>query len=79
VLDKNINPRAEKDHRRWVPVEADLSRWAGQVVRVTLSTEHLDDLNYDWSGWGQPTISVRETDRVRPLAGQPVPAWARSE
>jgi hypothetical protein len=79
VLDKTVNPRAEKDHRRWVPVEADLSRWAGQVVRVTLSTLHLGDLNYDWSGWGQPTIAVRETDRVRPLAGQPVPDWARSE
>jgi len=77
VLDATLNPRAQKDNRRWVPVEADLSRWAGRTVRLTLSTENLAELNFDWSGWGQPTVSVRETDRVRPLAGQPVPDWAK--
>jgi hypothetical protein len=76
VLDTTLNPRAQKDHRRWVPVEADLSPWAGRTVRLTLSTEHLAELNFDWSGWGQPVVTVRETDRVRPLAGQPVPDWA---
>ena len=79
VLDTTLNPRAQKDHRRWVPAEADLSRWAGRVVRVTLTTEHLADLAYDWAGWGQPVVTVRETDRERPLASQPVPAWARGE
>ena len=79
VLDTTLNPRAQKDHRRWVPAEADLSRWAGRVVRVTLTTEHLADLAYDWAGWGQPVVTVRETDRERPLASQPVPEWARGE
>ncbi len=76
VLDTTVNPRAQGAHRRWLPVEADLSRWAGRVVRVSLSTEHLGDVNYDWSGWGQPVVTVRETDRVRPLAAQPLPDWA---
>jgi hypothetical protein len=79
VLDQTINPLARKEQRRWVPVEADLSRWSGRTVRLTLSTDHGGDLNFDWSGWGQPMVVVRETDRERPLAGQPVPAWARSE
>ncbi|MDQ3702599.1 MAG: 6-pyruvoyl-tetrahydropterin synthase-related protein, partial [Chloroflexota bacterium] len=29
VLDQTVNPRARQEQRRWVPVEADLSRWAG--------------------------------------------------
>ncbi len=71
VLDQTVNPRARQENRRWVPVEADLSRWAGQVVRLTLQTEHGADLNFDWGGWGNPLVAVRETDRIRPLAGQP--------
>lgn len=71
VLDQTVNPRARQEQRRWVPVEADLSRWAGGTVRLTLHTEHGADPNFDWGGWGEPMVVVRETDRIRPLAGQP--------
>jgi hypothetical protein len=64
VLDQVINPRAQAEHRRWVPVEADLSHWAGSTVRLTLQTEPRDELSYDWSGWGNPVVAVsRETAR----------------
>ncbi|MGH2350595.1 MAG: hypothetical protein ACRDI2_14960, partial [Chloroflexota bacterium] len=66
VLDRVINPRAEREHRRWVPVEADLSPWAGQSVRLTLRTLPNDDLSFDWAGWGNPVVFVREFARVRP-------------
>lgn len=40
--------------RGWVPGWADLSRWAGQTVTVTLESHPgpADDLNDDWYGWG---------------------------
>jgi hypothetical protein len=66
VLDQTINPRAQERHRRWVPVEADLSPWAGRTVRLTLHTSHGADPTYDWAGWGNPVVVVRETDRTRP-------------
>jgi hypothetical protein len=69
VLDRTLNPRAEAAQRRWVPVEADLSPWGGQTVRLTLRTLPGDDLAYDWAGWGDPVVAVREFARVRPAAG----------
>jgi hypothetical protein len=65
VVDRQINPRADADTRRWVPVEADLSPWAGTTVRVTLRTTPREDLTYDWSGWGNPVIEVLESARGR--------------
>ncbi len=38
VLDRTANPRARTEERDWLPVEADLSPWAGQTVRLTLRT-----------------------------------------
>ncbi|MGH2369890.1 MAG: hypothetical protein ACRDI2_17050, partial [Chloroflexota bacterium] len=70
VLDRLINPRAVTVHRRWVPVEVDLSGWGGQTVRLTLRTLPENDLSFDWAGWGNPMVVVRETDRIRPLEGQ---------
>jgi len=66
VLDHALNPRAEASERRWVPVEADLSPWGGRTVRLTLSTVPGEDTAYDWAGWGDPVVSVRESARDRP-------------
>jgi hypothetical protein len=65
VLDRSINPRARAEHRRWVPVEADLSPWGGQTIRLTLGTTPGDELSYDWAGWANPVVVVRELARVR--------------
>jgi hypothetical protein len=61
-----VNPRARLEQRRWLPVEADLSQWAGTTVRLTLRTLPRDDLSFDWAGWGNPVIAVRETARAHP-------------
>jgi hypothetical protein len=71
VLDTTLNPRAQMEHRRWIPVEVDLSRWAGQTIGLTLRTLPGDNLSYDWAGWGNPVIVVRETARERPPVGPP--------
>jgi hypothetical protein len=65
ALDKVINPRALGEQRRWVPVEADLSRWSGQRVHLTLRTLPRTDPYYDWSGWANPVVVVREMARDR--------------
>ena len=69
VVDRTLNPRAEDAQRRWVPVEADLSPWGGETVRLTLRTLPVDDLAYDWAGWGDPVVALREFARLRPAVG----------
>jgi hypothetical protein len=65
ALDVTLNPRGVPAHRRWVPVEADLSRWAGRDVRLTLRSLPRDELSFDWAGWANPVVYVRESARVR--------------
>ena len=77
VVDRDVNPRANRGDRSWVPVEADLSAWGGQTVRLTLQTLPRDDLNYDWAGWGNPVVATRETARERPPVGSFNPSQAR--
>jgi hypothetical protein len=69
VLDHALNPRAQAAQRRWVPVEVDLSPWGGQTVRLTLRTLPGDDVAFDWAGWGDPVVAVREFARDRAPGG----------
>ena len=45
----------------WLPLEVDLSRWAGQAVRVKLiSDAGVDDNSSgDWACWGRPVVETR--------------------
>ena len=72
ALDRAVNPRARTEERQWLPVEVDLSPWAGQVVRLTLRTLPRDDLTNDWAGWGNPVVVVREQARARAAPHRPV-------
>ncbi len=65
ALDVTLNPRATPAHRRWIPVEADLSRWAGRDVHLTLRTLPRAELSFDWAGWANPVVIVRESARER--------------
>ena len=51
-----------------MPVEVDLSAWAGQAVRLTLRTEPREELTNDWAGWANPVVAVREQARAQPAA-----------
>jgi hypothetical protein len=66
----------------WTPLEADLSRWAGQQVRVKLIADvgPADDSSGDWACWAEPRIeSLRPVltatihDKSVTLANMPAP------
>lgn len=40
----------------WVPVELDLSRYAGQEVVLTLVTDAMGPFDFDWAVWAEPVI-----------------------
>jgi hypothetical protein len=65
VVDRDFNPRSKGEQHKWVPVSADLSRWSGSTIRVTLRTLPREDTTYDWAGWGNPVIYVRDSARAR--------------
>jgi hypothetical protein len=59
LLDRHVNPRARTEERGWNEVEIGLDRFAGQRIELTLRTEPVDELSFDWAGWGNPIIHVR--------------------
>ena len=42
----------------WTPLEADLSRWSGQQIRIKLITDvgPNDNSSGDWGCWSDPRI-----------------------
>ena len=40
----------------WAPVEADLARWAGREVVLSLTTDSDGAYDCDWAVWGEPRI-----------------------
>ncbi len=66
----------------WTPLEADLSRWAGQRVRIKLIADvgPADDSSGDWAGWAElkieslkPVLTASVHDTPVSLARQPGP------
>lgn len=60
-----VSPRQNMEDRGWIPVEVDLSPWAHQAIRLTLSTDSGpgQDPTYDWAVWRDPVlVSVSEKD-----------------
>lgn len=60
LLARHVNPQMRAD-RRWIPIDLDLSPYAGQAVDVTFVTEPSrtgvpPDGSYDWALWGEPRI-----------------------
>jgi hypothetical protein len=68
-----VNPRAHLDERRWIEVRADLSEWAGRETDLVLRTEPVDNVAYDWAGWGNPLVVV-PIGILRPANGPQPPA-----
>ncbi len=54
----HLDPRRRAADRRWIPVDIDLSPWAGQVVLLTLATDPgpAADPTWDWAVWRDPTL-----------------------
>ena len=73
LLFQRINPRAFVDERRWVDIRADLGEWAGRPIDLTLRTDPVDSVAYDWAGWGNPLVVV-PVGVLRPPNGPQPPA-----
>ncbi|MDQ3701266.1 MAG: 6-pyruvoyl-tetrahydropterin synthase-related protein [Chloroflexota bacterium] len=66
LLERTLDPLQRPADRRWVPVVADLSPWAGQTVRLTLHTTPgmRQGGGAVRAGWGTPMIVTGETPRA---------------
>jgi len=55
-----LNPFVRAEDRRWMPVTADLSAYAGQTVDLILNTDPIGDPVHDAALWGAPALVVRK-------------------
>lgn len=44
----------------WKPLVADLTRYAGQTVVLSLITDALGDFSFDWAAWGEPRLVLKK-------------------
>jgi len=59
VVSQLVDPVNREEHRLWVPLEADLSAYAGRGVELLLETRGFEAAtSEDRAFWGTPTISV---------------------
>jgi hypothetical protein len=61
VLRQQVDPHHVPSDRRWIPIEVDLSRYAGRPIELMLTTEpspegRPPDGSYDWALWGEPSV-----------------------
>ena len=67
VLSRLVDPANRAEDRRWVPLEADLSSYAGRGVEIVLETRGYETTgDVDRAYWGSPTITT-DQDRGAPL------------
>lgn len=64
LVNQHVDPANNASDRRWVPVTADLSAYAGQTVDIILNTNSSlpgrgDDPGNDWALWGSPEVIVQ--------------------
>jgi arylsulfatase A-like enzyme len=67
VLSRLVDPANRAADRRWVPLEADLSGYAGRGVEIVLETRGFEATgDVDRAFWGTPTITT-DLDAGAPL------------
>ena len=64
LLNQHVDPAHNPNDRRWVPVDIDLSAYAGQQVDLIFNTNSSvpgagDNPGHDFAVWGGPSIIVR--------------------
>lgn len=64
LVKQHVNPRLNPSERRWIPLEVDLSQYAGSQVDLIFNTNASlpgqgDDAGYDWAVWGEPELFIR--------------------
>lgn len=58
------------DRHAWLPIEGDLSAWAGKTVQIKLVSDvgDADDSSGDWACWADMRVETREPSLVRTLS-----------
>ena len=61
LYSRYIDPKHNIEDRRWVGVKIPLRRFAGQAIRVVLSTSPgpMKNADFDWAIWGEPQILLK--------------------
>lgn len=62
LLKQVVNPAAVPDDRRWLPIDIDLTQYAGEKLSLVFNTNSSlvgDDSRNDWALWGDPQIVIR--------------------
>lgn len=59
LLTQIVNPSGIPGDRRWVPVEVDLTPYAGRQVSLILNTGALDTTDFDLAVWGDLRLVTR--------------------
>jgi hypothetical protein len=69
VFDSKLHPRRRKSDRGWQRRELDLSRFAGQSIRIILQTRVAwrRSTEYAWAGWANPRL-VHDLSVSMPVA-----------
>lgn len=64
LLNQHVDPRHNANDRGWLPVDIDLSAYAGQTVKLIFNTNTAlpgrpDNGAFDQAIWGEPTVISR--------------------
>lgn len=61
LFSRYLDPKHDPEDRRWEPVTIDLSRYAGRAITLTFATSGgpAGNIDYDWAGFGNPTLEAR--------------------
>jgi hypothetical protein len=63
LLNQLVDPRHNANDRGWLPVDVDLSAFAGQKVKLIFNTNTSlpgqDNPAFDFAVWGEPSIITR--------------------
>jgi len=59
LLTQAVNPSGVATDRRWVPVQVDLTPYAGRQVSLILNTGSLDTTDFDLAVWGDLRLVTR--------------------
>jgi hypothetical protein len=53
-----LDAKRHQEHRGWVDVRVPLAAYAGETIRIVLSTGPgpAGDMDYDWAVWGEPAV-----------------------
>lgn len=59
LYSRYVDPKHHQADRNWLPVQVNLSRYQGKLVRIILATGSgpAGDRQYDWAGWGNPILT----------------------